>query len=85
MAQGADKVVSELREMGVNVAYDNTERKLDKQIKTAEKLGIRYVLFVGDNELKEEQFTLKDIKSGNQETHSLQRIVSKVKDYRDSD
>lgn len=82
LSAGANKIVTELRQMGLNVSFDQTGRKLDKQIKTAEKLGLRYMLFVGDKELDSEQYSLKDLKSGELETHSLQRIVSTVKDHR---
>lgn len=82
LGAGAQKIVSELREMGLNVAFDSTGRKLEKQIKTAEKLSIRYVLFVGEKELADEQYTLKDLVTGEQEVHGLQRIVSMVKDFR---
>jgi histidyl-tRNA synthetase len=78
----AQKVAGELREMGLNVAFDSTGRKLDKQIKTAEKLGIRYVLFVGDKEIADEQYALKDLVTGEQESRSLQRVVSTIKDFR---
>lgn len=78
----AQQVVKELREMGVNTAVDYTGRKLDKQIKAADKKGINYVLFIGDKELEDEQFTLKNLKTGAEEKHSLQRIVSTVKDHR---
>lgn len=82
LGEGVQKVVTELREMGLNVAFDSTGRKLDKQIKTAEKLGIRYVLFVGEKEIADEQYALKDLVTGEQESHSLQRIVTTVKDFR---
>lgn len=78
----AQKVVAELREMGLNTAIDFSGRKLDKQIKSAVKLGIPYALFIGEKELKDEQFTLKDLQSEKEERHSLQRVVGIVKDYR---
>lgn len=80
--KGALKAAVELREMGVNVAVDYTERKVDKQFKAAIKSGVRYALFVGKEELKNEQFILKDLKTSKEEKHSLQRIVSIVKDAR---
>jgi histidyl-tRNA synthetase len=73
---------TELREMGLNVAVDYSGRKVDKQIKAAEKLGINYVLFVGEQELTSGQFSLKNLKTGEDERHGLQRIVSIVRDYR---
>lgn len=51
-------------------------------MKTAEKLGIVHVLFVGEQELAGEQFTLKNLQTGETEKHSLQRVVSIVKDHR---
>ncbi len=78
----AVRVVKELREMGINAAVDYTGRKLDRQIKSADKKGINYILFIGDKELEDQQFTLKNLKTGVEEKHSLQRIVSAVKDHR---
>lgn len=80
--EAAQPVLKDLREMGLNVAVDTTGRKLDKQIKTAEKKGLHYVLFIGQKELDDEQFTLRNLQSGEEEKHGLQRIVSIVKDYR---
>jgi len=78
----AQKVIKELREMGVKVAADLGGNKVDKQIKTALKNGINYMLFIGEKELADGQFTLKDLSTGKEEKHALQRIVSIVKDYR---
>ena len=72
----------ELREMGVNTSVDLSGKKIDKQIKMAQKSGVRYILFIGEQEVKSELYTLKDTKTGKEEKHSLQRIVSIVKDSR---
>lgn len=80
--EGAHKVAHELREMGVNVAVDYSGRKIDKQIKAAVKSGVKYLLFVDANDLKEEIFTLKNLFNDKEERHSLHRIVSIVKDAR---
>ena len=78
----AQAVVDDLREMGANVAVDFSGRKPDKQIKTADKKGIVYVLFIGQKELDDNQFMLKNLKTGKEERHGLQRIVSIIKDHR---
>lgn len=75
-------VVNELREMGLNVAVDSTGRKLEKQIRSAEKLGLKHVVFVGQKELEAQSFKLKNLVTGQEESHSAQRIVSIVKDHR---
>ena len=80
--RSAIKVANELREMGVNTAVDYSGKKIDKQLKSAIKSEVRYVLFVGEKELSDELYILKDLKTGKEERHSLQRIVSLVKDSR---
>ena len=72
------KLAQRLREEEVNVAIDTSGRKLDKQIKSALKKQIRYVLIVGENELTEDRYKLKDLVTGTEEVHSLDRIVSIV-------
>lgn len=78
----AQKPIAALREMGLSVAVDSTGRKPDKQIKTALKKDVHYVLFIGEKELTEDQYPIKNLHSGVEEKHSLQRIVSIIKDYR---
>jgi histidyl-tRNA synthetase len=78
----AQRVIARIREMGANVAVDFSGRTLDKQIKTAVKKGIHYAMFVGEKDLKAEQFEVKNLMTGVAEKHSLERIVSIVKDYR---
>lgn len=79
---GAMKLADSLREEGVNVELDITGRKIDKQIKTAVKKQIPYVLFIGENELKTERYNLKDTHSGDEESLSFERLVSRIKDRR---
>lgn len=78
----AQKVIAELREMGANVAVDLSGKKMDKQIKTAVKKGIHYAMFIGEKELKDELYTVRNLATGVEERHSISRIVSIVKDYR---
>lgn len=80
--KGAQKAANELRSMGVNVAVDYSGRKTDKQFKAALKSNVRYAVFIGEDEVKSEQYILKDLKTSKEEKHSLQRIVSIVKDSR---
>ena len=77
--EGAQKIVAKLREEGVCVAVDMTRRKLGKQIEVAVKKGIQYLLVIGEEELKSEQFKLKNLGSGDEKECSLERVVSTVK------
>jgi histidyl-tRNA synthetase len=78
----AQKVISNLRSEGVNVAVDSTNRKLQAQIKNATKKGIQYALFIGEKELEEGQYNLKDLSTGNEQTHGIERIITQVLDSR---
>lgn len=78
----AQKVLSELRGMGINVSVDSSGRKADKQLKSADKKGVAYVLFIAQKDLDENQFTLKNLVSGAEERHGLERLVSIIKDAR---
>lgn len=79
---GANQLAGRLREEGVNVELDFSGRKIDKQIKTAVKKQIPYVLFVGDSELKSEKYNLKDTHSGEEQSLSFERTVARIKDRR---
>jgi histidyl-tRNA synthetase len=81
----AQKIVVELRTMGLNVAVDLSGRKLGDQFKTAEKKSVQHALIIGAKELDEQQFKLKNLVTGTEETHGLARIVSIVKDHRKVD
>jgi histidyl-tRNA synthetase len=78
----AAKLVAEMRDMGVNAAVDISGAKLDKQLKAAVKKGVHYAMFIGERDLAEEQFEIKNLLTGVAERHSLARIVSIIKDYR---
>lgn len=78
----AQKILSDLRGMGVNVAVDSSGKKLDKQLKTAVKKGAHYVLFIGEKELEEGRFKIKNLETGKEEEHSLERTVTLIKDRR---
>jgi histidyl-tRNA synthetase len=63
-AQGLAK---RLREQGLNISLNITDRKIDKQIKTADKQSIPFVICIGDEEEKTGKFKLKELKTGNEE------------------
>lgn len=79
---GATKLAADLRAEGVNTELDTTGRKLDKQIKTAVKKDIPFLVFVGEQELRTEIYSFKDTASSEEQKLSFERIVSTVKDRR---
>lgn len=80
--RAAMRIAQELRAEGVNVEVDTTERKLDKQLKTAVRKAIPYIMFIGEEELGSEMYTIKNSVTGEEKKLSLARVVSAVKDRR---
>lgn len=78
----AQRAIQELRAQGLRVAVDATGRKFDTQIRSAQKKNIHYVIFIGERELSEETYVLKNIQTGVEERHGASRIISTIKDYR---
>lgn len=79
---GAEAVARELRAEGVSVEVDISGRKLDKQIKAYVKKNVPYMVFVGENEREKALYPFKNVKTTEEETIALERIVSLVKDHR---
>ncbi len=82
--RGAMKLAKQLRQEGVNIELDTTSRKLDKQLKSAVKKSIAHVMFVGEDELKSEVYSLKNLRTGDEQKLSLERIVTTIMDHRSS-
>ncbi len=75
-------LINMLRSEGLNIAVDATDRKIDKKLRNLSKQGVRYALFIGENELQDQQYPLKDLTTGKEEKHSAERTVALIKDYR---
>jgi histidyl-tRNA synthetase len=53
--------------------------KISKKISYADKLGIPYVVVIGDNEIQKGMFNLKEMATGNQEEMNIEGIIEKLK------
>lgn len=82
---GAHQLAKKLRDEGLNVEIDVTGRKLDKQIRSAVRKQIPYMVFVGEKEVDEETYPLKNVKTSEEQRVSFERIVTTVKDRRRGD
>ncbi|MCA9334907.1 histidine--tRNA ligase [Candidatus Saccharibacteria bacterium] len=68
-----------LRDAGVNVEVDISGRKIDKQIKSALKKNVPYMLFVGAKEVNEGKYNLKDTRTSHEENLSVDNIITKLR------
>ncbi|HLD04805.1 MAG TPA: histidine--tRNA ligase [Candidatus Nanoarchaeia archaeon] len=71
------KICEELREATIKCDIDLNKKGISKNLDYANSLGIPYVLFVGENELKARQFKLKNMKEGSEEMLSLEEVKKK--------
>ncbi|OGD56885.1 histidine--tRNA ligase [Candidatus Beckwithbacteria bacterium RIFCSPLOWO2_02_FULL_47_23] len=74
--EAAGKTAAAIRDKNLNVElFPDPEVKLDKQLKYANKKGIPFVLLIGPDEAAKNMVTLKDMKSGEQKTLTLDQAI----------
>jgi histidyl-tRNA synthetase len=66
----AFEIAQKLRALGATVAIDGTERKVGKKIEAAEKQKIPFVMFVGEDEVTNKTFSVKELATGAETTCS---------------
>lgn len=73
------KVASLLREEGINVLTYTALEKAGKQLTYAHKLGIPFVILCGEDEERDNTVTIKNMKTGEQETMSFKKARAQLK------
>lgn len=68
------KIIANLRKKGIKVELYPDASKLKKQMSYADKRGVKYVLMIGEQELQEQRFILKNMVSGEQNTYTIQEV-----------
>jgi histidyl-tRNA synthetase len=73
-------LANELRLAGMKVVANPEASKLQKQLKYADRVGVRYVLIAGPDERAAGQVTVKDLLARSQETVDRARIVEVMRE-----
>ena len=73
-ALAALKLVTKLRSSGIKTDLYPSNVKIQKQFKYANSRNVPYVILLGAEELKNNSFVVKNMKSGEQKTHSLENL-----------
>jgi histidyl-tRNA synthetase len=60
----AQELAQRLRDAGISVAVNLSDRKIGDQIKTADKQRIPFVLCLGENELRDRRYAVKNLSTG---------------------
>src|SRR5581483_2756005 len=74
------KLFEEFRAAKIPVAESFSKDSLRAQLKSADKLGIRWVLIFGQKEALENFITLRDMKTGVQKEIKLDKVVQEMKE-----
>ncbi|MDH3493485.1 MAG: ATP phosphoribosyltransferase regulatory subunit, partial [Acidobacteriota bacterium] len=72
------KLASELRSAGKRVLVYPEPDKLGKQFKYADQIGVKTVCVLGESEIKDKTVTIKNLKTGNQETVSRETAAEAI-------
>ena len=74
------EILKQLRQRLVRCDTDFVGRSLRAQLRTANRLGARYALIIGENELNSRKAILRDMRESQQEEIDLDETVKKVCD-----
>ncbi len=67
-------IVRKLRDKGYRVSFDLADRNLSNQLKYADRINAKNVIFVGEKELKEGKIVIKNMETGEQEKVEIGKI-----------
>ena len=81
---GLDKIeklpvfIDKIREKNIICEIYPSENKIKKQMDYANQKGINYVVIIGEDELKNSIFKIRDMSNGAESTFNLNNIVSEI-------
>ena len=70
------KALQKLRRAGINSELYPDAAKMKKQMNYANKKGIPYVVLVGEDEMKNDLLTIKNMADGSQSKRSVDEMVT---------
>jgi histidyl-tRNA synthetase len=70
-------ILQQLRNNNVTAEIYPEDSRLKKQFKYADDRNAKYTVIIGESELKNNEITLKEMKTGNQETMTVKSFIEK--------
>lgn len=71
-------IASKLRNYGIKTDVYYQDKGMKQKMKYADRLGIPYVLVIGENEVTESKVTFKDMTTGNQEFITVEEVIERL-------
>jgi histidyl-tRNA synthetase len=75
----AFEILENLRKEGFNVSFNFFKQALSQQLEYANKIGVKYVIIVGFEEMSKNAVILKDFEEGTQETIFISKLSEELK------
>jgi len=72
-------IALELRQNNIRTSFDVLRRSIKSQMRDANKLGAKYVIIIGEEELAKNIATIKNLSNSDQEQIPLDSILSHIK------
>ena len=69
---------TQLRQAGVRAQLYTEQKKFKQKMTYADKIGVPYVAFLGDDEISQNAVSVKDMTTGQQETLSVDQAVDTI-------
>lgn len=79
MDVAAAQLARDLRSQGLVVELGDENFRLKKSLETADKMGARYVVIVGENEVQSQQFALRDLSSKQQTAVPRDELAERIR------
>jgi histidyl-tRNA synthetase len=73
-AKEADNIATILRKNGLNVTVNYSDRKIGDQIKNADKHKIPFILCIGEDEIKNKKYKVKNMETGEEKVLHIEEI-----------
>ena len=73
------EVAGVLRQNKINTEVNYTKKSIKSMLNYANRIKVPYVIFVGEDEIKNKMYTIKNMTTGEQEILSIDEIIQKLK------
>ncbi len=74
-------LVKKLRTIGINAEMDLMERSISKNLDYANVMGIPYVVIIGEDEVKQKKYKLKEMKTGKENFYTEEDLIKELKKH----
>lgn len=75
------RLAEQIRNNGINVAIDLSGKKLADQLKSLDKRNIPFVMTIGPEELKSQNFKIRNVKTREEKAGNIEEITRVIRSY----